>query len=268
LAISWLEYETDPKAVVDTLRVLEAVNEGADKYNHILSFFPSFTNRHFEVAEWTVDRIMDASYHVSHLTNIHSIVWTFGSGRNTENLKFLLSKFMNHNRVYWLSVIQSTEMLDSLFWDETESESAVLGEIWINILQGYGVNIENYLREQLAARPNGMLEENVWGNIGRRLCIEHTAWGKWTLGWEWVYDPSAPGVLIQSDHRAIIDWASHCICTEDSWPFFWEHAPGWYEKGELQPERFERRMARKARKELKRSEQKVARREMPGSWID
>lgn len=229
----------------------------------------------FEAIEWTMDRVVNASHGVSDIHSIKAIVRALGSGRFTDYFGLRLATVINRNRDFLLSVIQSTEILSTFFWKPLQCESAALGDIWICILQSYGINIENYLLGQLEARPNGIMKDaSDEGSRGSRgLRIEHAAGGTWTLDWEWVYEQNDPGFLILSEHRAIIHWSDWCnvygilseVSCEELWPFYDIYSRG---REELKQERFERRMSRKARKELNRTGQKVSRRKMPGTWID
>lgn len=157
-------------------------------------------------------------------------------------------------------------LLEPLFaYRDSSIDSQSLGNIFIDLLIHFGLNVEACIAMELESLPG------AWKFDPKRITIfERLGAEDWSLRWEWDLDSHDPGYLLVSEHIGLgpdtrEDWG---VCV---WPFSIPYAGlGYYEvlcqRSRPNQPRFNRRMANKARKERARTGQKRTKSRMPGAW--
>lgn len=159
-------------------------------------------------------------------------------------------------------------LLKSLFRLCLRSETSFeVGGDFLEWLSNSGVNVEQFVSNQIANLGSKALLKSLLHHNDRRVVFRALETGEWELGFEWELDEEACGYLLVSEYQSLTVEARY----GRGWPFF-DFNDGWWPQRykEWEAKRnvhFQRRMAAKARKERTRSGQKIPRSRMPGAWI-
>jgi hypothetical protein len=156
--------------------------------------------------------------------------------------------------------------LNTLFAQVSSSfDSQVHGTFYLDLLERLNMNVEACMARQFDFLPDGVLGFFSRA-IERKVVFEPLDHGGWLLGWIWVFDDSAPGYLLVSEHIGL----GPDNYTAYGWPFFQHPLYFWSQEGRDRWAKVEarstRRLANKARKERARTGQKQPRSRMPGAW--
>jgi len=156
-------------------------------------------------------------------------------------------------------------------WYMAAAHSYEVGEAFLDIIAGLGIDIAERFNKELEKYPNDVLVPNApWLNKSepdRRLDFVYTRGVGWRLGWEWMYDDEAPGYLLVSEFSSLAADMYWTIGYE-TFPFSEVDLGEEWEEKRWQKSRFDRRCAAKTRKELARMGLKQPRSKMPGRWIE
>lgn len=186
-----------------------------------------------------------------------------------------LPHFLATDRTNLLQALISTVSLRMVFKSPRHGcyDSFEKGKIWLRFLSELGVDIGDYLGEQVKRYTHRSLGTYLIFDSGsnyhlpRRLLIDCSIYNEWSLGWEWVFDAQSPGYLVVSEFSAI---ATAEIDTLHFWPFS-DTVYDWSFEVEERlwriGERFDHKLAKKTQKELRWARKRMPRSKMPGSWI-
>ena len=151
------------------------------------------------------------------------------------------------------------------------SDSFIIGDIFIQWLIASSVDVEECMKLFMG---HGIVDE--LRNIYRKVVFEPDGEQGWRLGFEWTFDPEAPGYQLVSEYQALrgcenlyylIDSIHQEEVSNQSWPFSWIPFDKPRSVEDLENARFTRRLVDKARKERARSGEKVSRSRMPGTYV-
>lgn len=168
-------------------------------------------------------------------------------------------------------------ILETFFKDTGLAQPQNIGVEIISALSLFGVDIEACMKREFLEFPFGVVEGHGL-QLKKRVTFSKQRASGYALDWVWIYDQSAPGYLLLSELSAFsVDSDIHLCFHDDNWldcgigPLYancYDRAKVWRNTGvEKWPPRFERRRAKKERKERARSGQKPTRTKMPGSWV-
>jgi hypothetical protein len=177
------------------------------------------------------------------------------------------------------------ELLRTFFADERLVQPQDIGRAIVVALSMFGVDVEACMAREFLRFPLGVVE-CCW--LGKRLkkTVKFSKQGASgnTLDWNWIHDESAPGHLLVSELAAFTVNSDMQLGYHDNLPSYYRgqgNGPLWMNRhdraklydeidrngGGKWPPRFERRRAKRERKERARSGQKPTRTKMPGTWI-
>jgi hypothetical protein len=174
--------------------------------------------------------------------------------------------------VIWHVELNEMNWLDALFdWNFLQFESFDSGKAFIDVLLHAKVDFEMLIPRALQTvyRLDRYEEGFRFGKPLRRVHFEYTEDFGWTLGWRWEFDATEPGFMVASEFYTLGE--EERFYRTDSWPYTPDND---YvlrvdeDNVHTKMRRFNRGMAAKARKEMKRSGQRRVRSKIPGSWID
>jgi hypothetical protein len=158
------------------------------------------------------------------------------------------------------------KFLNTLFGQTSSSfDSQVLGAFFLNLLERLNMDVEACMARELDVLTDGVLKPRSWMEE-RKAVFEPFDHGGWLLRWIWVFDDSAPGYLLVSEHIGLgpDEYGAWY------WPFFEDPLYFWSQESRYRWAKVEarstRRLANKARKERARTGQKQPRSRMPGAW--
>jgi hypothetical protein len=145
------------------------------------------------------------------------------------------------------------------------SESYIIGNELVKWLDRSDVDVKTCISNELAGMFEGIV--NILYGEGRVVFEPHGNQG-WTLGLEWVFDPEETGYLIVSEYQALGVENYYGI----NWPFYdrgypWVSDEDFIERYPKKNERFERRVATKARKKYAQEWRNLPQSKMPGEWM-
>jgi hypothetical protein len=161
-------------------------------------------------------------------------------------------------------------LLPAIFWKGTHLGSKWRGDFYLSLLASLQLDVEACVAKEFEHLPGGIMEADSTYDPNRRIIFKKDEEQRPTLRWEWVYDPHALGYHVVSEFSALVS----------DFPYVWGSLQwtlggfmdGGYTYEHLQhrelneAQRFNRRMAAKARKERARTGQKRSRSKMPGAW--
>lgn len=207
---------------------------------------------------------------------------------------------MNHKGLEWIQGILHTPagtrlfeslnngdfgLLDTFFAHWRLAQPRKVGTDIISVLVLFGIDIEACMIREFLEVPSGVVTSR-WGLLNKRVTFSKEGVHGFNVVWEWVYQQSAPGYLVVSELTAFtVDSAYLLSPIDERFPRRELHGIGplymnrhdtvkfnllcgYGDFGvEKWPPRFERRAAKKERKERARLGQKQARSKMPGSWV-
>ena len=169
---------------------------------------------------------------------------------------------------------------DTFFVDERLKKPMDVGTNIVSALLLLGIDIEACMIQEFLQSPSGIVKSD-WGVLDKRVTFSKKGEQGFDLDWEWIHDQSAPGNLLVSELTALtVDSADELTYVRERHSH--KEYPGigplysnrygsaeffGYSDAEKWPPRFERRAAKKERKERARLGQKQARSKMPGSWV-
>lgn len=166
-------------------------------------------------------------------------------------LKLLCSISRSVDECWTSGKFADQHILPQMFW------SSQYGDSLKDILS----HMSKDLATQLVAEIRSLHHEplNTLGNS--RVVVECDMEGNWKVGWERVFDKESLGYLVVSEFQ---DTWEGTVWSEASWALESNEAI------KLRTDRFERRMAIKARKELARMGIKEPKRKriVPGAWVE
>lgn len=276
-----------PSCTVDTYRLLW---EGYEERPHILEMLGS-GNAHLTLqGQWEIEAkwlFQESTNHLSgsELANFRSAILrgtfiNFVWDSNSKGLQWIEETLYTPAGAQFFEDIGNGNfnLLETFFGDTRLVQPQDIGAVIVWALSLLGVDIEACIKQELLRCPFGIVEARC---CGRRLkkkvtFVKHDASG-YALTWDWIYDESAPGYLLASVFGA--------FSVDSVLSFYGDNSPAhaigplranrhdhakhsWRQVGEEQwPQRFERRAAKKERKEHARLGQKAIHRKMPGSWV-
>jgi hypothetical protein len=154
------------------------------------------------------------------------------------------------------------------------TRSFELGEVFLDIVRGVGVDFIECISKELGKYPEGiMVPIHIDIHAARKIHFGYTPGVGWRLGWEWLFDEKEPGYMVISMYSALAanspSNSSFWDLEDDGFPIATPRELEWtFEEHRCAQDRFARRSAAKARKELARMGLKQPRGKMPGSWIE
>jgi hypothetical protein len=205
---------------------------------------------------------------------------------------------MNHKGLEWIQGILHTPagtrlreslndgnfgLLNTFFTDDRLLQPWKVGTNIVSALLLLGIDIEACMIREFLQSPSGIVESHSW-LLDKRVTFSKKGEQRFDLDWEWIHNQSDPAHLLVSELTAFTVDSDHQLTSVDErFPHQECHGIGplysnrhdtmkfWvvYENSGVEkwPPRFERRAAKKERKERARLGQKQARSKMPGSWI-
>ena len=205
---------------------------------------------------------------------------------------------MNHEGLEWIQGVLHTPagtrlfeslnngdfgLLDTFFADCHLVQPRKVGTDIISALVLLGIDIEACMIQEFLQSPFGIVKSH-WGLLDKRVTFSKKGGQEFDLDWEWVHDQSAPGQLLVSELTAFTVDSDYQLTPIDERSPYGKHngiGPLYenrydtlrfrvrYENSEVEkwPPRFERRAAKKERKERARHGQKQVRSKMPGAWV-
>lgn len=194
---------------------------------------------------------------------LYTIITRLGSGRYgcPEMFDFLCESIDEHSLTQYKR--GSLRLLPHLFiWTYCTAESIPAGEKFIALLAFWGCDVEACIRMELEALEDGCLTVDEKHPMPRKVVFTGDRHQGWSLGWEWAYDFQNIGYGLVSEYSNLA--ADVDLVRE--WPFY-DQIYGSRSLAGRRMQRFNRRMAAKARKEQTRLGQKKTRSKMPGAWL-
>jgi hypothetical protein len=181
-----------------------------------------------------------------------------------------LNRTMTPEVIYEI-VLDWLDWLEVFFyWDGLQFESFEAGKAFLDVLLHAKVDLEMLIQRSLQADSllDGWPEWYGLHSRSRRVYLENTKELGWTLEWRWEHNAREPGFMVASEFYTLGE--EERFQGADPWPYTPRIHLAWAdkEKDHVKMRRFNRGMAAKARKEMKRSGQRRVRSSMPGSWID
>jgi hypothetical protein len=295
---SFTHYDTNDKSEeyqrrsVDTYQLIMADYE---ERSYLLKFFSSGNAFLTQQHRWSIEAVwlLDQSkFHVAEqeLANLQDAV--------LRGVFVNCVWDMNHKGLEWIQGILHTPagtrlfqslnngdfgLLNTFFADWRLVQPRRVGTDIISALLLLGIDIEACMIREFLQSPFGMVKSSAW-LLAKRVVFSKEGEHRFDLDWEWVHDQSAPGHLLLSELTAFTvdsDYSLTSFDKEYSHPEQIGIGPLYSNRHDAVeymllynnlgvgnwPPRFERRAAKKERKERARLGQKQARSKMPGSWV-
>jgi len=205
---------------------------------------------------------------------------------------------MNHKALGWIQEILHTpagirlceslssgdfRLLNTFFTDWRLLQPWKVGTNIVSALLLLGIDIEACMIQEFLQSPSGIVKSHS-RLLDKRVTFSKKGEQGFDLDWEWIHDQLAPGHLLVSELTAFtVDSDCHLTAFDEKFSSREHDGIGplyenryntvrfrlRYENSGVEkwPPRFERRAAKKERKERARLGQKQTRSKMPGSWI-
>jgi hypothetical protein len=205
---------------------------------------------------------------------------------NVEGLHWLKKTLHTPAGAHLLQALNNGEcgLLGSIFKDLRLIQPWDIGEAIISALLLLGIDIGACIRRELLQFPLSVAESYYGFRLRKRITFAKQIISGHTLDWAWIYDQSAPGYLLTSELAAFTVNSDMQLSYDNNIFLGYRgqgNGPLWMNRhdrakiydeidrkgGGKWPPRFERRRAKRERKERARSGQKPTRTKMPGSWI-
>jgi hypothetical protein len=151
-----------------------------------------------------------------------------------------------------------------------------VGTAFLNLISALKLDVAMCMNIELQDYPGGVIWDVAFETVGHQIVLEGCLNDGWVLRCERVCRVGSPGYEVMSAFKALAidhyDDRFYCPSWEClDWPFR-DHSAPHEDRGQpdqeqrRQMERFNRRMAAKARKERARNGEKRPRSRMPGAW--